>query len=78
MSKKKKKTQSKPTDVIIVGAGIAGSVLAFHLATAKRVNVKYFQTYDIDKLTKYAELTKLTIEAPKSNVFAFPIKNNNE
>ncbi|NPD88890.1 MAG: NAD(P)/FAD-dependent oxidoreductase [Asgard group archaeon] len=32
----KKKPKPKPNDVIIVGAGIAGCVLAFHLATADR------------------------------------------
>lgn len=32
----KKKPKLKPNDVIIVGAGIAGCILAFHLATANR------------------------------------------
>ena len=32
----KKESKPKPNDVIIVGAGIAGCVLAFHLATANR------------------------------------------
>jgi len=40
MSKRKGKT--KPTDVIIVGSGIAGCVLAFHLANA-RLKVKVFE-----------------------------------
>ncbi len=40
MSKTKQK--EKPTDVIIVGAGIAGTVLAFHLANA-RFKVKVFE-----------------------------------
>ena len=40
MSKKKQK--EKPTDVIIVGAGIAGCVLAFHLSNA-RFKVKVFE-----------------------------------
>ena len=42
MSKKKGKSKSKPTDVIIVGSGIAGCVLAFHLANA-RLKVKVFE-----------------------------------
>jgi hypothetical protein len=48
------------------------------LATAKRIEVDYFHTYDIDKLGKFTELTKLTIEAPKTNRLAFPVKNHNE
>ncbi|MHA1200795.1 MAG: FAD-dependent oxidoreductase [Candidatus Heimdallarchaeaceae archaeon] len=40
MSKSKKK--KKETDVIIVGGGIAGCVLAFHLANA-RLKVKVFE-----------------------------------
>jgi predicted nucleic acid-binding protein len=51
---------------------------AIHLATAKRIEVSYFHTYDIDKLAKFAELTKLAIEAPKTNRFAFPPKKDNE
>ena len=42
MSKKKGKPKPRPTDVIIVGSGIAGCVLAFHLANA-RLKVKVFE-----------------------------------
>jgi predicted nucleic acid-binding protein len=51
---------------------------AIHLATAQRVKVDYFHTYDTDKLAKYAELTTFTIEAPKTNRFEFPQENNDE
>ena len=47
MSKKKQK--EKPTDVIIVGAGIAGNVLAFHLANA-RFKVKVFEKLKRDEI----------------------------
>ncbi len=44
-----KNKKSKDTDVIIVGGGIAGCVLAFHLANA-RLKVKVFEKLPKDKL----------------------------
>ncbi len=45
-----------------------------HLATAQRIKAKYFHTYDITKLGKFADLTGLNIEEPKSNRFTFSSK----
>lgn len=51
---------------------------AIHLATAQRIKAKYFHTYDIAKLQKFAELTGLEIEVPKSNRLAFSSESDAE
>lgn len=47
---------------------------AIHLATAQRIKVKYFHTYDMKKLAKFTEFMKFAIEIPKTNRFTFPPK----
>ncbi len=51
---------------------------AIHLATAQRVKVQYFHTYDTDKLKKFEQITALKIEVPKSNRLQFPSQSTNE
>jgi len=51
---------------------------AIHLATAKRVGVDSFHTYDIDKLAKFSEITELEIISPKTDRLAFPPKDDND
>jgi predicted nucleic acid-binding protein len=51
---------------------------AIHLATAQRIQADYFHTYDIDKLGKFAKVTNLKIEVPKSNRLVYPPEKQSE
>jgi predicted nucleic acid-binding protein len=45
---------------------------AIHLATAQRIGVSYFHTYDTGKLARFSDLTGFPIEEPRANSLPFP------
>jgi predicted nucleic acid-binding protein len=45
---------------------------AIHLATAKRRNVDEFQTYDVERLSKFSQLTGCPIVQPRTDRLPFP------
>jgi len=49
---------------------------AIHLATAQRLKVDSFHTYDVSKLAKFSEMTGYEISHPQTDRLAFPAKND--